>query len=66
MLEFERWMVHYKGPELKRVEPTLVGGEKEIVPLFHDESCFHTNDALSSAWWLIPFISRHLSDHHSG
>ena len=37
MLEYERRIVHYEGPELKRVEQTLVRGEKEIVPLFHDE-----------------------------
>ena len=50
MLEYERRMVHYKGRELKRVEPTLMGGEKEIEPLFHDDSCFHANDASNSAW----------------
>lgn len=50
MSEFEARMVHYEGPEMKRVEPTLKPGEKEIIPHFHDECCFHTNDETKSAW----------------
>ncbi|KAF8208560.1 hypothetical protein K438DRAFT_1754445 [Mycena galopus ATCC 62051] len=55
MLKFEERMVHYeyyedKGPELVRVEPKLKPGEKELIPLFHDECCFHANDEAGRAW----------------
>jgi hypothetical protein len=50
MEKYEVRMVHYDGPDLKRVEPKLAEGEKEIIPLFHDECCFHANDHTSSAW----------------
>ncbi len=43
-------MVHYEGPELKWVEPTLNPGEREIIPNFHDESSFHANEAVNSLW----------------
>ena len=41
MAKFEAQMVHYEGPELKRVEPILRPGEREIIPNFYDESSFH-------------------------
>ena len=44
MAVFECWMVHFEGPELHRVEPELVLGEKKIIANFHDECCFHGND----------------------
>ena len=50
MEKYEARMVHYDGPDLKCVEPRLAEGEKEIIPLFHDECCFHANDHTSSAW----------------
>jgi len=50
MEKFEARMVHYEGPELKRVEPTLNPGEREIIPNFHDESSFHANEAVNSLW----------------
>jgi hypothetical protein len=50
MEKYEVRMVHYDGPDLKCVEPKLAEGEKEIIPLFHDECCFHANDHTSSAW----------------
>lgn len=50
MAEYENRMVHYEGPELRRIEPKLATGEKEIIPQFHDESCFHANDQTSRAW----------------
>ncbi len=43
-------MVRYEGPELNPVKPTLKPGEREIIPNFHDESCFHANDAVNSLW----------------
>jgi hypothetical protein len=49
MAEYECRMVHYEGPELKCVEPQLCDGE-EIIPLFHDECCFHANDMQRRAW----------------
>jgi hypothetical protein len=54
MEEFEARMVHYEAndqdEDLKRVEPKLGPGEKEIIPIFHDESCFHANDQTGRAW----------------
>jgi len=62
MLKFEAWMAHYEpcegpepfgsrqGPELFRVEPNLQPGERELIPLFHDECCFHANDEKNHAW----------------
>jgi hypothetical protein len=62
MLNFEAQMVHYEpregpephgscqGPELIRVEPKLKPGEKELIPLFHNECCFHANDEKNYAW----------------
>jgi len=55
MLKFEERMVHYeyyedKGPDLVRVEPKLKPGEKELIPLFHDECCFHANDEAARTW----------------
>jgi hypothetical protein len=43
-------MVHYEGPELKGMEPRLHDREKEIIPLFHNECCFHANDMQHRAW----------------
>ncbi|KAI9448581.1 hypothetical protein H4582DRAFT_1796117, partial [Lactarius indigo] len=50
MKKYEERMVHYEGPELRRVEPKLQPGEQEIIPNFHDESTFHGNDETRSAW----------------
>jgi hypothetical protein len=50
MKEFERWMAHYKGPELTCVEPVLQPGEKELTTEFHNESCCQQNEFKSSAW----------------
>ena len=50
MAKFEVRMVHYEGPELKRVEPTLQPREREIIPNFHDESTFHANEEVRSVW----------------
>jgi len=50
MAKFEARMVHYEGPELKRVEPTLQPGERKIIPNFHDESTFHANEEVRSVW----------------
>jgi hypothetical protein len=50
MAKYEERMVHYEGPEMIQVEPKLRPGEKEIIPLFHDECCFHANDQTNRAW----------------
>jgi len=55
MKEFEARMSHYiQDPDgvLKPVEPTLSPGQKKIIPLFQDESCFHANEYKSSAWFV--------------
>ena len=50
MAKFEEQMTKFEGPELKKVEPMLREGEKEIIPQFHDESCLSVNDFKASAW----------------
>ena len=50
MLEYEKRMAKYEGPDLKRIEPTLGLGERKIVPVWQDESCFQQNDFVSSLW----------------
>jgi hypothetical protein len=50
MERFEARMARYEGPELKRIEPSLAPGEKQIIAQFHDECCFHQNDEARSAW----------------
>ena len=40
----------FKGPELRKVAPTLREGEKEIIPQFHDESCLSVNNYKTRAW----------------
>jgi len=50
MAKYKARMVHYEGPGMRRVEPVLAEGEKEIIPQFHDESSFHVNDQTNHAW----------------
>jgi hypothetical protein len=50
MQEFERRMARYEGPELRRIAPSLLSGEKELIAEFHDESCCQANEFKSSAW----------------
>jgi hypothetical protein len=44
MAEYEARMAKYEGPELTRVAPQLKNGERELVPLFQDESCLSHHD----------------------
>ncbi|EGO24788.1 hypothetical protein SERLADRAFT_408631 [Serpula lacrymans var. lacrymans S7.9] len=53
MAAFESRMVHFEGPELCRVEPNLLPGEKEVIANWHDECCFHGNDFKSHAYLLL-------------
>lgn len=50
MGNFEERMTKFEGPELTRVPPSLKDGEKEVIPLFHDESCLTVNDFKAKAW----------------
>lgn len=50
MKEYERRMAKYEGPELKRVEPHLGTGEKELIAEWQDESCFQQYDFVTSLW----------------
>jgi hypothetical protein len=52
MKEYEARMTHYvlEGTDLQPIEPELQAGQKKIIPLFHDESCFHANEHKSTAW----------------
>ena len=56
MAQFEECMVRYDGPDLRRVEPVLTEGQKQIIAQFHDECCFHANNEARSLWYgLITF-----------
>ncbi|KAF9007327.1 hypothetical protein BDZ89DRAFT_1231838 [Hymenopellis radicata] len=52
MAKYERRMTQYELRDgvLVAVPPTLAPGEKEIIAQFHDESSFHANEYMSSAW----------------
>ncbi|KAI0286324.1 hypothetical protein BC826DRAFT_1093533 [Russula brevipes] len=50
MAQWEVRMVHFEGPDLTRVDPQLLPGEREVIPCFHDECCFHANDFKAQAW----------------
>ena len=44
-----KW-TEYSNGNFIRIAATLKEGEKEIIPNFQDESCFHANEFKSSAW----------------
>jgi len=50
MAQFEARMNRYEGPNLRKIEPNLKPGERRIVGVWHDESCFHANDESRSLW----------------
>jgi len=52
MKEFERRMARYEGPELMRIEPNLLPGERELIAEFQDESCCQGNDHKTTAWYV--------------
>ena len=45
-----KWVPTGENGELKKIDPILQPGEKEIIAVFQDESCFHANDYQSSIW----------------
>jgi hypothetical protein len=51
MKEFEGRMARYEGPDLKRVDPNLLPGERELIAEFQDETCCQANDHKTSAWY---------------
>ncbi|THU87050.1 hypothetical protein K435DRAFT_682354, partial [Dendrothele bispora CBS 962.96] len=53
MKKYEERMACYElddGKNLKKIPPKLESNEKELIPLFHDESAFHHNDHVTSLW----------------
>jgi hypothetical protein len=49
--QYESRMRHYSGENMDEVTlPVLAPGMKEIVPLFHDESTFNSNDDGNKFW----------------
>jgi hypothetical protein len=50
MAKFKARMAKFEGPDLKQVVPVLEDRGKQIIALFHDECCFHTNDEARSLW----------------
>ena len=60
MQEFDRRTVHFKGPELTRIEPHINNMwivECRLKVYWHDECCFHAFDAASNAWYGIHMMS---------
>lgn len=53
MKKYEDRMTHYEGLEMKRQPPTLASGVREMIAMFHDESCFHANDNDRKAWYVL-------------
>lgn len=49
--EYQNRMAKYEGPDLKKIEPNLKDGEKEIIAVFQDESCCHANEFQTTAWF---------------
>ncbi|KAG2343370.1 hypothetical protein BDR05DRAFT_975955 [Suillus weaverae] len=65
MAAFKSHMAHYKGPELRCVEPSLAPGEAEVVAVWHNECCFHANDYKMQAY-LLPGRIIHVSGFIDG
>ena len=58
MAKYEKCMVKWIKREdrtFKHVEPELGPGEKQIVPLFQDESLFHAGEYKSNVWSVHSF-----------
>lgn len=56
MKELERCMAQYiyNGTSLEQKEPVLNKDEKHVIPIWHDESCFHANEFKRSTWCMGP------------
>jgi hypothetical protein len=48
--KFERRMAQHAGPELKKIMPEPIEGQRRIIIQYHDESCFHANDDTRNLW----------------
>ena len=46
-----KWVEKENG-EFEHIEPLLNLGEKRIIPIFQDESLFHTGEYKSNVWWV--------------
>lgn len=43
-------MAQHAGPELKKIMPEPIEGQRRIIIQYHDESCFHANDDAQNLW----------------
>lgn len=53
MAKHEKCMVKWSENEdgqFERLEPQLLPGEKQIIPIFQDESSFHAGEYKSNVW----------------
>jgi hypothetical protein len=66
MAQWEARMVHFEGPDLTRVDPQLLLGEREVIPCFHNECCFHANDFKARAWYVCMFALSTCFDSRNG
>lgn len=60
LAKYERQMVQFVGPELKRVEPVLAPGEKRVIALMQDESSMHAGKYKSTIW-CVAFVAWHVA-----
>jgi len=68
MEKYQRKMVKWEpqGSELMRVDPVLGPGEKRIIAVFQDESCFHMNEYKRTIWCVPLFLSSREHSHGLG
>ncbi|EIN05877.1 hypothetical protein PUNSTDRAFT_115780 [Punctularia strigosozonata HHB-11173 SS5] len=66
MAHYEKSMVQFVGPELRRVEPNLGPGEKRIIAVFQDESCIHAGEYKSSVWLRVDIGEQKLMKKSKG
>jgi len=68
MEKYQRKMVKWEpqGSELVCVDPVLGPGEKRIIAVFQDKSCFHVNEYKRTIWCIPLFLSSREHSHGLG
>ena len=55
-----------QGSQLVRVDPVLGPGEKQVIVVFQDESCFHVNEYKRTLWCVLMFLFPGEGPHNLG
>ena len=68
MASYQGRMVKWEpqGSQLVRIEPVLGPGEKQIIVVFQDESCFHVNEYKRTVWCVLVFLFLGEGPHNFG